>query len=261
MSNGFRVIKINDTRIKILNSNKVWIPGLDNPVYRFIELLSKYNLKDKVILDVGSGSGLIGIYCLLKGARFVTFTDKNEYAGDLTRQNLSLNRVDNRSDTFEIITDNLLDGVNDKKFDFVISNPPVQPETKNIHTDNIAAKSNENGYDGRYVLDFLIQNSQRYLNTGGKLLTSSSSRHGHEKTKQHLDKSFSRGNYKVVLESEHKIIPEYHGLYADYWIRRQEEDKDLRIYLKNKDGTPYSLHWYDQTLAWYFKYYVIEASV
>ena len=48
--------------------------------YDLIEYLScnKHLFQDKSIIDIGCGQGLVGIYCLLNGAKFVAFQDYNE---------------------------------------------------------------------------------------------------------------------------------------------------------------------------------------
>ena len=74
------------------------------------------------VLDLGCGWGAVGIILKKKNAHLrVTFTDVNERALLLTRDNLALNSVEGtviKSDGFEA-----LEG---QRFDAIITNPPIR---------------------------------------------------------------------------------------------------------------------------------------
>jgi len=82
----------------------------------------KINRGEKVV-EVGSGSGILGLYSLTKGASYVTLTDINPYATLSTLCTLSLYNFTN----YDIINCNILDCLRNKVFDVAIFNPPYLP--------------------------------------------------------------------------------------------------------------------------------------
>ena len=58
-----------------------------------LQWLGKTNLKDKVVIDYGCGSGILGVAALLLGAKKVYATDIDPQAVLATRQNAELNGV------------------------------------------------------------------------------------------------------------------------------------------------------------------------
>jgi ribosomal protein L11 methyltransferase len=70
------------------------------------------DLKDKHVLDFGSGSGILGIAAALKGAR-VYCVEVDPLANDNARENARLNGVEDRIDFSETIPDHLLAGTVD----------------------------------------------------------------------------------------------------------------------------------------------------
>ena len=82
----------------------------------------KINKGEKVV-EVGSGSGILGLYALIKGASNVIFIDINPYATLSTLCTMSLYNFTN----YDIINCNLLDCLRNKEFDVAIFNPPYLP--------------------------------------------------------------------------------------------------------------------------------------
>lgn len=56
-----------------------------------IQLMHEWNCDNKKILDIGAGTGILGIFSLLKNASNVTFIDIEEYAIENIKDNLSRN--------------------------------------------------------------------------------------------------------------------------------------------------------------------------
>jgi len=85
----------------------------------------KGDIENKVIADLGCGTGILGIGALLLGARLVYFVDSDKKAIELLKENL---------DQFDIKdkTAILNQDVNDfnEKVDTVIQNPPFGTKTK-----------------------------------------------------------------------------------------------------------------------------------
>lgn len=214
-------------------------------------------LEGRRMLEIGTGSGIVGIFLLKKGAEYVAMTDINFSAIESTLNNLEINGLRNGDFQFAVIDTDRFMGIQER-FDVIISNPPVQPSNPTAHLHNLAAKYNENG-DGRMVLDSLIKYGRSYLSEGGRLITSCSSRHGHKQTEELFDTYWGKGNWEVILEDEYEINPDYHGPYIEAWIEQQKQDGDLRVYCKDEEGKMYSPDHYDPSLKWYYRYLVIEA--
>ena len=93
----------------------------------FLDYISNLNLKNKSVLELGCGSGIISVFCALKGAK-VTASDINKVAID------SLQEV-SKKQGFEIncVLSDLFDSVNKSDSDYIFINPPYYPKKpKNI---------------------------------------------------------------------------------------------------------------------------------
>ncbi|MFC2135628.1 METTL5 family protein [Bacteroidota bacterium] len=87
------------------------------------------DIENKTIADLGTGTGILGIGCLLLGAKKVFFVEKDEDAVSVLKKNLELFEFDN----YEIVHSNIKDFTT--KVDVVVQNPPFG--TKNRHADLI----------------------------------------------------------------------------------------------------------------------------
>jgi putative methylase len=88
-------------------------------------------IDDKIILDAGCGTGIIGLALLLLGAKKVYFLDVDEKAIELCKQNYN-----NLNEEYELgKAEFLVQDVSlfDKKVDIVVQNPPFG--TKDEHAD------------------------------------------------------------------------------------------------------------------------------
>ncbi len=93
----------------------------------FLDYISSLNLKDKKVLELGCGSGIISIFCASKDAK-VTASDIHEIAVS-SIQNVGLKQG------FRINTliSNLFENIEDQSFNYVLINPPYYPkEPKNL---------------------------------------------------------------------------------------------------------------------------------
>ncbi len=72
-----------------------------------IELMQQFDLRDKSVLDVGCGSGILGITALSLGANACHFSDIDAQAIKATNENLKLN---GKIDKATVYCGNLLDG-------------------------------------------------------------------------------------------------------------------------------------------------------
>ena len=91
-----------------------------------IRQIRKYVKADTMILDVGCGSGILGMIALMMGAKHSVGTDLDPCAIDATRENMEVNGISN--DRYEVMIGNIIDNkeVQDKvgyeKYDIVVAN-------------------------------------------------------------------------------------------------------------------------------------------
>ena len=88
--------KEKDGEIKILlDSNMAFGTGEHETTSMCVDFLSKYVTEKDTVLDVGCGSGILGITASRLGADRVIMTDIDECAVTATEHNMKLNRVTN----------------------------------------------------------------------------------------------------------------------------------------------------------------------
>jgi methylase of polypeptide subunit release factors len=115
--------KIRRGDIEIIVHDEVFTPdqNLTYSTEQTLAYLDNLNLEEKEILDLGCGTGIIGISCLSKGAKKVTFSDVSSKALENTFENLKLNTFLNKA---EIIQSNLFENIHGD-FDFIFANLPI----------------------------------------------------------------------------------------------------------------------------------------
>jgi release factor glutamine methyltransferase len=109
------------------------LPGVFHPGFFFstrflLKYLENINLKEKRLLELGAGSGLIAFYAESKGA-IVTATDLS----DRVIRNLKLNK-DLLHSKVTVNRSNLFDEIPVQAFDVIVINPPYYP--KNPQTES-----------------------------------------------------------------------------------------------------------------------------
>ena len=113
--------KINEISFKFKTDNGVFSKDfLDFASKLLLEKMDFEGLLDGAILDVGCGYGPIGIYASYITKKDVVMLDINPRALALSKENILLNNV-----SAEVIESDCLDGVIDRKFACVITNPPI----------------------------------------------------------------------------------------------------------------------------------------
>ena len=103
----------------------VFHPGLFFSTKLLIEYISKNELKDKTVLELGAGSGLISVYCAKLKAN-VTASDINPIAVENINKNAKLNSVN-----IKVVESDLFDRIETKEFNLIIINPPYYPKNPN----------------------------------------------------------------------------------------------------------------------------------
>lgn len=100
--------------------------GMHETTQLCIRQLKKYVTPDTVLLDVGTGSGILGILALMFGAQRVVGTDLDICAVEAVRENLESNHID--PENFEMMIGNIItekeiqDRVGYGCYDIVVAN-------------------------------------------------------------------------------------------------------------------------------------------
>jgi release factor glutamine methyltransferase len=118
-----------------------------------------------VVLDVGSGSGLIGLVAARRGHRVVA-TDIVAACCECTRANALLNGV---RDRLEVRAGDLFDPVSGETFDLIATNPPQMPTPPDREWEDDLSRADNGGADGWAILDRIICQAPSYLNPNGRL--------------------------------------------------------------------------------------------
>lgn len=124
--------------------------GLDFGTRTLLESIDIKNINGDV-LDFGCGYGPIGIYIASNTNSSVDMVDINERALNLAKENASINKV-----SVNIFESNIYSNVT-KKYDYIITNPPIRVGKKILYEILIKAKEylNEKGH-----LIFVINKDQ-----------------------------------------------------------------------------------------------------
>ena len=133
---------IKNTHLKFIVDNGVFSKkGLDFGTRTLLENIQ--DIKGDV-LDFGCGYGPIGIFIKKTSSSNVDMIDINDRAISLAKKNAKLNEVD-----VNIFKSNIYENI-DKKYDYIITNPPIRV--------------------GKKILYEILFKAKEYLKENGKLL-------------------------------------------------------------------------------------------
>lgn len=205
MTKNIYNIKIENQNVKLFTDTKVFIPNLTT--FSLIDVFKKFKIKKKIkILDLGSGSGVIGIFIKKKYKNKVDvyFSDYSIHAVKLINRNIKLNKIKG-----EVRKSNIFENWSNEKFDIIVNDISAIDE-------KIAKKfwynkyiPHECGDSGIELSKKVILNVKNYLNKKGFLLTPVISLSNHRALKKFIDKKF-----KSKMMS-HKDWPVPKKLYKD----------------------------------------------
>lgn len=134
-------IKIKDIELKFLSDNGVFSKkGLDFGTRSLLETIDIKKINGNV-LDFGCGYGPIGIYIAKSLNIIVDMIDVNKRAIELAKKNAILNNVN-----VNVFESNIYSNVS-KKYDYIITNPPIRVGKKILYEILFEAKNylNQNG--------------------------------------------------------------------------------------------------------------------
>jgi len=79
----------------VIEPNMAFGTGNHETTSMMLEYILKQDLSNKTVLDMGCGTGILGILCSMKGAKAVTAIDIDEWSYDGTLGNTRLNKIFN----------------------------------------------------------------------------------------------------------------------------------------------------------------------
>ncbi len=142
-------------------------PRVFNPAQHFssrilAEQVAQLDLKGRHVLDVGTGSGVIGLTAARQGAEVVAL-DLNPYAAALAKKNALANGFRSQ---FKVLCGDLLDSLYaSTRFDWIIFNPPFYART----AAGLLQAAYHAGAQNETLVRFL-QHAPAFLAPGGKIL-------------------------------------------------------------------------------------------
>ena len=133
-------------------ADHVYSPSDDT--FLMIDALSTLPLRDKEALDMGTGSGVLGLVCAQMGAH-VTVTDTEDSALENAKaaaHKLNLTVKATKSDIFSNVTE---------RFDIVLFNPPYLP------SDEVRDRAVDGGTEGSQVMNRFLKELPLHLKKDG----------------------------------------------------------------------------------------------
>ncbi|MEM4482231.1 MAG: methyltransferase [Desulfurococcaceae archaeon] len=151
-------------------------------------VLDVRNLRGEICIDLGAGSGVLGIYALLNSiCERVVLVDIDENAVNSVEQNLHLNGVHHFG--IPVLSDTTF--IREGSVDMVLANPPYLPAYDPLNLD-VATEGGPLGFEK--VLYF-IEYAKKALRPGGRLILVYSSLSSPDIVEEHIIKS----GFKVVF--------------------------------------------------------------
>ncbi len=107
----------------------VFHPGIFLSTNIFIHFLNQFQFKNKKVLELGAGNGMISFFLAQKGAD-VTATDINHMALRGLRENSQSNAL-----PITVVESDLFEAISPNAFDTIIINPPYYPKAPQSEKD------------------------------------------------------------------------------------------------------------------------------
>lgn len=149
--------------IKIFVNEDVLIPRTETIEFIYNEIKNKYDLNNKTVLDLCSGSGVISI--LLKSIykeSIIDAVDISTAALLVSKKSIECNNLD-----INVIQSDYFSNIN-KKYDFIISNPPyIEEESQEVEAPFEPKIALYSGKDGLDSYRNIFSDLDEHLNNNG----------------------------------------------------------------------------------------------
>lgn len=152
----------------------VLIPRLDTEVLveKALNILNEESIEEPKVLDIGVGSGVIGITIALEvPTSKIMGVDISEKALEISSKNKKILKAGN----IKFIKSDLFENIEYKKFNMIVSNPPYisSDETDVMSEDALLHEPSEAlfaGSEGLYFYNSISKKAMEYLDENGYLL-------------------------------------------------------------------------------------------
>jgi len=168
--NSYKISNIKELQLKIETHDTVFKPSeMTKFLLTNLHLFSELD-KSAKILDLGTGSGIIGIALAKLGYTNVFISDISQNSIECALLNFDRNNVKRPKEYYQ---SNLFEDIkSEEKFDLIIVNPPSFPSNRSLALKNDFDYSIFSGLDGSDLITKFVQNSTNNLtDTGGILFT------------------------------------------------------------------------------------------
>lgn len=132
-------LNINGMDLNILYDDRVWGDGEHETTQHILQFIEKYGVADKTVIDIGTGTGILSVFCGKLGAKHILSFDIDPIALEWARRNFKENEIENAEAMINDLT-RFYDG----KADVILANLPfaaqidnVQMIKKNMHEDSL----------------------------------------------------------------------------------------------------------------------------
>ncbi|MGC8699384.1 MAG: HemK2/MTQ2 family protein methyltransferase [Candidatus Micrarchaeia archaeon] len=175
--------------LEIEESELVYKPAEDSflAMKAISKIASKMGRKEVDVADIGTGTGLLGIYAasMLNTKRLV-LADINQHAVELAKRNYQLNKLKlkNKNADVEIVRSDLLQNIHGS-FDLIIFNAPYLRGSISSHLPTIE-KAWNGGRRGIEVSEEYLNEAQTKLRENGTVLLIASSLSDFEGLKERI---------------------------------------------------------------------------
>jgi release factor glutamine methyltransferase len=142
------------------------------------------DIKQKEVLDMGSGTGIISVYCALNGAKKVLAADIDDRALENTRENVEMNGLGKE---VKVVKSDLFEKVKGR-FDYIFGNLPINDKSWNLSVSTVE------------LMKKFLSEAVEHLKTGGKIYFTWNSDDGVEPVRAIL----REGGYNFKEKTEKK---------------------------------------------------------
>jgi len=146
--------------------------------------------QNKSVLDMGCGTGLLGIICAMQGASSVFFSDVNP----VVVENVLLNSKEMKLENIGVVSGDLFENIGKKRFDVIIFNPPGFSGNALNYIEATLVSPNR-------LIDKFFTQAPMYLSKIGRIIMPTSSLHDPDRTPFTLAKKYG---YSFEILDEHK---------------------------------------------------------
>lgn len=160
--------------LRLIVPDTVYPPAEDSAL--MVRSLRQLDLRGKIVLDVGTGTGVLAIAAALAGAERVIATDINPSSRMAVEVNSSRYSV-----VVEFRIGDLFEPVQGETFDVVLFNPPYLPEEP--YPNDYASLAWAGGLPrGRRLIDRFLAGLREHMNPNGLALLLQTENNGLEET-------------------------------------------------------------------------------